>query len=110
MSCNICHTPILVDHRYLNVNEPNMITQTDHLDPIVAQVCPTKIHQPYFRKVVQLDRKFEGIVPNGLVHAGRGSFISSHWDIAGGMALYYHQEEMDDTGLTKSCVSALWGA
>jgi hypothetical protein len=107
MSCNICHTPILVDRRYLNLNEPNMITQTDHLEPIVGHVCPPKVHQPYFRKVVQLDYKFEGIVAKGLVHAGRGRFISSYWDIVGGMALYYQQEEVDSSGLTKSCVISL---
>ena len=104
MSCNICHAPILVDHRYLDPNELNMVSQTDHLDPIVARVCPAKQHQPYFRTVVQLDRKYEGIVLNGLVHAGRGSFISSHWEIVGGMALFYRQEERNDSGATASCV------
>ena len=91
----------------MNVNEPNMITQTDHLQPIVGQACPSKVHQPYFRKVVQLDWKAEGIAAKGLVHAGRGSFISTYWDIIGGMALFYQQEEVDDSGVTRSCVIPL---
>jgi hypothetical protein len=105
MSCNICHAPILVAHQFLDVNKPDSITQTDHLDPIIERVCPAKLHQPYFRNVVQLDRKFEGIVAKGLVHAGRGMFLSSHWKIMGGMALCYQQEEIDaSTGLTKYSV------
>lgn len=107
MSCNICHTPILVDRRYLDPKEPNMISQTDHLQPIVGHVCPEKVHQPYFGKVVQLDWKAEGIVAKALVHAGRGGFISTYWDIIGGMALFYQQEELDESGVTRSCVMPL---
>jgi len=96
MSCNICHTPILVNPQFLNPNNIEKVTQKDHLDPIVEQVCPSKIHQPYFKSVIQLDRRSEGVVLNQLAHAGRGLFFSGHWKIAGGMALGLKQEDIKD--------------
>lgn len=94
MSCNICHTPILVDEKFLDPDDIATVTQKDHLDPIVEQVCPAKIHQPYYKKVIQLDRRSEGVVLAGLSHAGRGFFLSSHWRIAGGMAQGLKQEDI----------------
>jgi hypothetical protein len=96
MSCNICHTPILVNPQFLDPDDIKTVTQKDHLDPIVEQVCPSKIHQPYFKSVIQLDRKCEGVVLNGLSHAGRGLFFSSHWKITGGMGLCLKQEDIKD--------------
>src|SRR5579862_1858804 len=103
MSCNICHAPILVDKRYLDPRDMDMVSQEDHLDPIVKQVCPPN-HQSYFRDVVQLDRRMEGIALQGLVHAGLGLFISSHWEIMGGSANAYKQEELDTEGSTMTSV------
>ena len=102
MSCNICHTPILVDAQFLDPNDMSTVTQTDHLDPIVEQVCPAKTHQPYFKSVIQIDRRFEGVVLRNLVHAGRGLFIGSHWGIMGGMALPLKQEEINNKVCTAS--------
>ena len=102
MSCNICHTPILVDLRYLTTQ----VTQRDHLEPIVAQVCPQQTHQPYFRKAVQLDRRFQGVVMEDLRHTGLGMFCSMHWNIVGGVAGAVKQEEVDK-GVTTNCVLSL---
>jgi hypothetical protein len=102
MSCNICHCPILVGNQFLNPEQPNSITQRDHLHPIVAKVCPPKIHQKYYKNFVQMDHRFVGIVGEGVEHAGRGLFLSSHWNIAGGMALVQPQEEIKDKKCTAS--------
>ena len=99
MACTICRAPILVHEHYL---EMRSVTQVDHLDPIVAKVCPTA-HQPYFAKVMQLDRRFEGVVMGNLVHAGRGLFMSRTFEIMGGMANPLTQEEMED-GVTTNNV------
>jgi hypothetical protein len=79
------------------------VSQEDHLDPIVDQVCPISSHQTYFRKVVQIDRRFEGVVMQDVQHAGRGVFISNQWKIAGGTAQAIRQEEVTDQ-VTVSCV------
>ena len=102
MSCNICHTPILVDEKFLDHSDSGTITQTDHLQPIVAKVCPPRVHQRYFRDVVQMDRRFQGVVLSGVAHAGRGLFFSSHWKIIGGMALCLKQEEISNKMCTQS--------
>ena len=103
MSCNICHTPILVHPPFLNAAAMDQVTQTDHLLPIVKEVCPTS-HQSYFRNMVQLDRKLEGIVLQDPVHMGRGVFCGTIWKIAdGGMANTLFQEEIRD-GVTVNCV------
>jgi hypothetical protein len=105
MSCNICHTPILVDRRYLNPIDKGMITQLDHLDPIVARVCPIKEHQPYFRKVVHIDCRHEGIVMPDLVHAGLGVFMSHQWSIIpGGLMIRTCQEDVSLDGVTSKSV------
>ena len=103
MSCNICHAPILVDKRYLNPTEMDMVTQTDHLDPIVKQACPPA-HQHYFREVVQLDRRMEGVVMKDVVHAGLGVFLCRQWLIVGGSANAIKQEELDQEGSTMTSV------
>ena len=105
MSCNICHTPILVHPTFLNPNRMDHVSQEDHLDPIVNQVCPITSHQAYFRKVVQIDRRFEGVVMQDVQHAGRGVFISNQWKIAGGTAQAIRQEEVNNQ-VTVACVSA----
>ena len=105
MSCNVCHTPILVHEKFLNPSDMDNVTQNDHLDPIVQQVCPPNTHQPYFRNVIQIDRRFEGIVFHHLNHAGRGLFLSSHWMITGGMALVLKQEEIKG-GVCLNCVKS----
>jgi len=91
MSCNICHCPILVHPDYL---EPDATTQDDHLDPIVEQVCPPKDHQQYYRSVIQLDRRFEGIVVRNVPHFGLGNFGTTHFRGMGGMSMVMHQEEI----------------
>jgi hypothetical protein len=103
MSCNICHTPILVDQAFLNPNDLARVTQIDHLDPIVGKVCPTKLHQPYFRNVVHLDRRYEGLMLGDLVHSGRGRFMGRQWPIRE-TPLVIVQEEMSRRGDTVSCV------
>lgn len=94
MSCNICHTPILVDEKFLDPNDLESVTQEDHLLPIVEKVCPARTHQPYFKNAIQIDRRAEGVVLVGLAHAGRGLFIGSHWKIVGGIALAFKQEDI----------------
>ena len=107
MSCNICHAPILVAPQFLNPARMDRITQEDHLLPIVAQVCPVRDHQPYFRDVTWLDHKFEGIVGHDSVHAGRGVFISRNWIyLDGGMPTAVYQEETHGQ-VTTDCVSLL---
>lgn len=96
MSCNICHTPILVSPQFLDPDNIKTVTQKDHLHPIVEQVCPSRIHQPYFKSVIQLNRRSEGVVLNELAHAGRGLFFSTHWQIIGGMGLCHKQEDIKD--------------
>ena len=99
MSCNICHTPILVDPDSL---VPDRVTQDDHLEPIVERVCPAK-DQEYFRNVVQLDRQMEGVVMDDAIHQGRGVFCSQRWKICGQMANVCFQERVAD-GITTSNV------
>jgi hypothetical protein len=103
MACNICRAPILVNKRYLDPNDMDMVTQADHLNPILKEVCPPS-HQSYFRDAVLLDRRMEGVLASDLVHAGLGVFISCQWDIIGGSANAIKQEELDDEGVTKSSV------
>jgi hypothetical protein len=103
MSCNICHTPILVSKQFLDPNDMETVTQTDHLDPIVQQVCPAKTHQPYFRTVIHLDRRMEGLVGSNPAHCGKGLFLSGFWKIMGGCALALKQEDISD-GLSSSSV------
>jgi len=111
MSCNICHAPILVAPQFLNPTRMDRVTQKDHLLPIVNQVCPEKDHQPYFRDVMWLDYKFEGIVGYDTVHAGRGVFISRNWiHLDGGMPTAIYQEETNDQGRTTDCVSSPEGS
>jgi hypothetical protein len=99
MSCNICHTPILVDPSFL---VPGRVTQDDHLVPIVDRVCPAK-DQEYFRNVVQLDRQMEGVVMDEVVHGGRGVFYSQRWKICGQKANVCFQERVAN-GITTSNV------
>jgi len=94
MSCNICHCPILVHPAFLDPKDPGTITQKDHLDPIVDQVCPPEHHQPYYRSIIQLDRRFEGIVVQNVQHFGLGVFGTSQFINMGGMAVVMRQEEM----------------
>ena len=93
MSCNICLCPILVHPAFLDPEDPGTITQKDHLDPIVEQVCPRK-HQHYYRSVIQLERRFEGIVVQNVQHFGLGLFGTSQFLNMGGMAMVMRQEEM----------------
>jgi hypothetical protein len=81
----------------------DILTQTDHLNPILNIVCPSDDHQKYFRSVVQIDRRFEGVVMRDVVHAGKGLFISSPWNILGSMPTGIKQEEIDG-GVTVNCV------
>src|SRR5271156_691734 len=110
MSCNICHTPILVHPHFLDPNDPGSITQTDHLEPIVSTIFPRDPRGPdsqngkYYEKAVMLTRQYEGVVMQKLNHAGRGLFLSSHWQIIGGMALALWQEQPDKDGNTFDCV------
>lgn len=59
MSWNICCAPILVYPPFL------------YLLPRESQVYHTKYDQSYFGDITWLDHKFEGIVGNYTVHAGR---------------------------------------
>jgi hypothetical protein len=104
MSCNICHTPILVHSNFLDPRDPGSITQDDHLEPIFSKVCPPASHQQYFKNVVQLDRRLEGVNLNELVHAGRGVFMSTQFRICGGCANIVKQEEVSPEGITGGCV------
>jgi hypothetical protein len=104
MSCNICHAPILVAPEFLNPNRMRMVTQEDHLLPIVSQVCPARDHQPYFRDTTWLDCKYEGVAGYNTLHAGRGVFISRNWLlIENGVPAAIFQEEIDGS-VTNSCV------
>jgi hypothetical protein len=107
MSCNICHTPILVHSNFLDPRDPSSITQDDHLEPIFSKVCPPASHQQYFKNVVQLDRRLEGVKLNELVHAGRGVFMSTQFRICGGCANIVKQEEVSPDGITGGCVRIL---
>ena len=104
MSCNICHAPILVHPRFLDPLRIEMVTQMDHLNPIVDKVCPPGPHQDYFRSMVLFERHIEGILMPDSVHAGRGLFICNPWKITGGVATVVKQEEMDGR-TTVGCVS-----
>jgi hypothetical protein len=104
MSCNICHCPILVHHHFLDPQRPELITQDDHLDPIVQKIL-SEPHREYYASFHGLDLAMEGIVGIGTEHLGRGLFVSSHWPIVGGIATAGSQEDVVD-GTTMSSVNA----
>jgi hypothetical protein len=104
MSCTICHCPILVADKFLDPRDSETITQTDHLQPVVAKVCPPRMHQSYYKRFVQMDPKVPGIVCDGVAHAGRGLFFSTQWNVVGGMAFCSKQEDISN----KMCTQSVW--
>jgi hypothetical protein len=77
----------------LDPARPDLISQEDHLEPIVRQIM-RKPHWAYFSEFVGLDSSVEGIVTRDTVHAGRGVFISCPWAIVHGAPTAVHQEEV----------------
>jgi len=102
MSCNICHTPILVHPYFLDPTDLDSITQTDHLDPIVSTIFPRDPRGPgsqngtYYEQVTMLSRQHEGVALQKVNHAGRGLFLCSEFQILGGVAMALWQEQLED--------------
>jgi hypothetical protein len=102
MSCNICHTPILVHPHYLD-ESVSSVTQMDQLTATFKQACPPA-HQHYFRDFVQLDTKWEGLVAQDLMHSGLGMLLSRQYVSSEGFPLAVSQEEIDEEGTTRNSV------
>ena len=104
MSCNICQAPILVGIHWVNPKNLSKCTQTDHLLPIVSQVCPEE-HQVYFRKALVIDHSTEGVAATPS-HFGRGWFAWVQYDFGHNTPIARVQEDVE-AGWTNVSVSSL---
>ena len=98
MSCTICRTPILVHLSCLKF-------QAQQRPLIVSKVCPPN-HQQYFCDITLLDRHYEGVVMQNLIHTGRGLFICTAWDISGEVKFRFRivQEEIQNEVTIQSVI------